>query len=280
MPYTLSDLEIQIQYEEKKKEKNWFRKFISETKLFIWIFTIIFLSSYLVTNAQLIKDKITDQVDPTVVQTISNRETSISNNLKSAQAKTDEINEIINLYWEVVSIQKDISPTSQQVLNDRFNNYDVSFNILPPTQRLIIPTIGINTPIVQTKIKDYNDFIQWNFETELENWVLKYPTSPNPGQWWNTLIFGHTSQEYRKYNKYGTVFRNIPSLKAWDEVQLVRWWELFTYKIISSDIISPKKVEEYYQNLSSSGKDSVTLIGCYPIWRADKRMVIYAERVY
>jgi hypothetical protein len=58
----------------------------------------------------------------------------------------------------------------------------------------------------------------------LENWVVKYPTTPVPWKIWNTLIFWHTSQEWREKNPYWTVFSKIPNLDLWDEITVIRWW--------------------------------------------------------
>jgi LPXTG-site transpeptidase (sortase) family protein len=113
----------------------------------------------------------------------------------------------------------------------------------------------------------------------LENWVVKYPTTPNPWEEWNAFFFGHTSQEYWKNNPYGTVFRNIPQLKENDKIQIVRDWVLYEYKVITSTVVKPKEVNNTYTNFWNKNKEYITLMWCYPIWRIDKRMMIFAERI-
>jgi sortase A len=109
--------------------------------------------------------------------------------------------------------------------------------------------------------------------------VVKYPTTPNPGDGGNTFLFGHTSQEYWKNNKYGTVFRNIPQLKAGDLIQVVREGELYEYRVIQTEIVAPKYVNDTYLQYAAEGKEYLTLMGCYPIGRTDKRIMVFAERI-
>lgn len=279
MWYTLSDLEIQIEYESQKKEKSWLRKLFGEAKLLGGIFLMIFFSMYLVTNAQLVKDKITDQIDPNQVQTFQTNENNVILNLKSSKERESNINQLVSLYGNVPSLSKDITVSTQELLNQKLDSYNISFNTLPPAQRIIIPSIWIDTPIVWTQVKDYDAFINWDFSSEMEQWIVKYPTSPNPGEWWNTFIFWHSSQEYRKHNKYGTVFRNLPSLSAWDEIQVVWQGKLYTYKIMASEVVSTKKVNDTYQQFSNLKKESITLMTCYPIGTTQKRLMVYAEKV-
>ncbi len=283
--YTLSDLEIQIEYEKNRKKTSNLFKFFKEAKLFISIFLVIFVGMYLFTNAQLVSDKIEDQINPHQVQTLSvdqaqtNAKPSIAYNTKKYQDKQNELNQLIDLYGEVTTIEKELAPTTDQLLTQQLNDYGLTFNLLPPVNRILIPSIWIDTPIVQRQTKNYDAFVNGDFSDELENGVVKYPTSPAPGEIGNIFLFGHTSQEYRKHNKYGTVFRNIPNLKQGDEIQVVREGELYTYKVVTTEIVHPKKVGETYLKYAHLNKEYLTLMWCYPIGRAEKRMLVFAERI-
>jgi LPXTG-site transpeptidase (sortase) family protein len=113
----------------------------------------------------------------------------------------------------------------------------------------------------------------------LENGVVKYPTTPAPWEWGNAFFFGHTSQEYWKNNPYGTVFRRIPQLKEGDKIQVIRDWVLYEYKVIDTVIVKPKNVNDTYMNFGEEWKEYITLMWCYPIWRTDKRMMVFAEKI-
>jgi hypothetical protein len=51
---------------------------------------------------------------------------------------------------------------------------------LPPTNRLIISSLGIDIPLVDSQYTDVKDFTIQNFDKELMNGVVKYPTTPVP----------------------------------------------------------------------------------------------------
>jgi LPXTG-site transpeptidase (sortase) family protein len=68
-------------------------------------------------------------------------------------------------------------------------------------------------------------------------------------------------------------------LQEQDSIQIV--WEgvLYEYKVVSIEIVKPKEVNDTYMQYVDIGKEYLTLMGCYPIGRTDKRMMVFAERV-
>ena len=80
-------------------------------------------------------------------------------------------------------------------------------------------------------------------------------------------------------NPYWTVFRNIPQLKESDKIQVVREWVLYEYKVVITVVVKPKDVNDTYVNFWEEWKEYITLMGCYPIWRTDKRMMVFAEKI-
>ncbi|MDR0608000.1 MAG: class E sortase [Candidatus Peribacteria bacterium] len=281
MYQTLTDLEIQSEYEQRNHSSSPFTHFFSEFKIFIIIFLALFLGMYLITNAQLLVDNFQDRfTDPPVVQTFTQAETQTSiTMLETYQQKAEKVDELIQKYGEIVSIPQELAPSIDQVLREQLDSYAFNFNLLPPTKRLIIPAINMDVPLIQSSIKTYEDFTAGDFDTELENGVVKYPTTPDPGERGNAFFFGHTSQEYWKYNRYGTVFRNIPKLVPGDRIQIVREGKLYEYKVVTTEIVPPKQVNTTYEKYASLEKEYITLMGCYPIGRSDKRMMVFAERV-
>jgi hypothetical protein len=65
-------------------------------------------------------------------------------------------------------------------LQQNLDSYDFSFNLLPPTNRLIIPAINLDVPLVETTLTNFSKVNETSFDTDLENGVVKYPTTPNP----------------------------------------------------------------------------------------------------
>ena len=265
---------------EKKRKKNLPKRFIKEIKTILVIFVITFVWMLLFTNAQVFfsldrwNDKTKIEWSEENLQTDNIILTQVVDN--SIDKKVELENWLANLDENDV-IQKETTETIQYSLETKMRDYSFDFNLVPPTNRLIIWKVNLDVPIVDSKYKKESDFTQWNFDEELENGVVKYPTTPVPWKVWNTLIFGHTSQEWREKNPYWTVFSKIPNLVVWDEITVIRWGNLYKYKIIEKIVVSPKTVDTQYKKYQNW--DYLTLMWCYPIWRTDKRMMITAERV-
>ena len=279
MYQTLDD--IQYVLSQPKDRIYGFSKIFRELKVLGLIFTILFLGTYLITNAQLVIDNFNDYFNtPDEVHWISqNTITATFTQNASARENSVNIDKLIKQYGSVVSLQQEVATNIDSYLQQNLNNYEFSFNILPPTNRLIIPAINLDVPLIESNFKDSAQFTETTFDEDLENGVVKYPTTPDPWQWWNTFFFGHTSQEYWKNNPYGTVFRKLPQLKEDDKIQIVRDWVLYEYKVLTTVIVKPKDVNDTYVTFWDENKEYITLMGCYPIWRTDKRMMVFAQRI-
>lgn len=274
---TLEHLEHHIKTQKSiTKPKNLFR----ELKMIVIIFAISFVGMLLFTNAQLFFGAKND----TEIVNRSNEnmrtDNTISPIIQSNEEKRKELDSIISQYENNFDIvEKTTAPSLEQDLKSNMKVYDFEFNLLPPMDRLIVSKINLDVPLVDSKYKDESDFTQWNFDKELENGVVKYPTTPQPWFEWNTLIFGHTSQEWRERNPYWTVFSRMAELNQWDEITLIRKWKLYEYKIVEKIVVVPSNVDKQFQKYQSLWEDYVTLMWCYPLGRTDKRMMITAKRV-
>jgi hypothetical protein len=79
------------------------------------------------------------------------------------------VDELIEKYGDIISLQQDIAPSMDNYLQNNIDSYDFSFNMLPPTNRLIIPAISLDVPLIQTDINNYSDFTESTFDADLEN---------------------------------------------------------------------------------------------------------------
>lgn len=167
----------------------------------------------------------------------------------------------------------------QSFLDQKQETHRLNFNTLPPTNRLIISDLNINVPLIDVPVKKGNDFTEGNFDEELMQGVVKYPTTAIPGAQGNSLLFGHSSTERWKKNPYGIVFRNLPKLQAGQQFQIVWNGQLTTYEMIERKVVLPKEVADYYHEFQNKGESFVTLMGCYPIGSDAKRMMVVAKKV-
>ena len=276
MNTTIWYLEAWIQKQKwHKKVKNFFR----EIKVLIIMFIVSFVGMLLFTNAELFFgwDNSTWAMNWKSNTVQENWDIDIVT--ENSWQKKLEIEKMINSYEDSEIVEKVTALTPEQELKNNLSEYKFDFNVLPPTNRIVITKINLDVPLIDSKYKNESDFTQWNFNEELENGVVKYPTTPQPWAAWNTLIFGHTSQERWQKNPYGTVFSKIPNLVEWDMITIIWGWKMYEYKVIEKIVVTPSNVNKQYQKYQDKWQDYITLMGCYPLWRTDKRMMITAIRV-
>jgi cytoskeletal protein RodZ len=158
MHTTLDYLDKYIQNKRSLKHP---KNFLKEIKMLVIIFAITFVGMLLFTNAQLFfgvqsNDEIVERSQDTIQEN-----NDISTAIKEDEQKQKEIEDIISIYQEKSDIiEKSTSLSSQQDLRLKLKSYDFDFNVLPPTDRLIIPKINLDVPLVDSKYKNKTDFAQ------------------------------------------------------------------------------------------------------------------------
>ena len=265
-----------------------------EIKIFATIFVVVFVTSTLTTNAQLYKEAVVDLVQQWTGNVTENIE-NIKNiqNIKNIHNVQNEqvdkeflakkmLIEEINNSVEAMSMGQEKDFVAEDIvqsdLKQGLASYNMSFNTLPPADRVIIPEIDINVPLLQSSFnKNIAQITKEDMDKDLYNGVVQYPTTPHAGQDGNMLIFWHTSYEARKHNPYATVFSKLPKLKEGSVVQIVQWNKLHTYKIITRKIVKPTKVNDEYMKYTKW--NYLTLLGCYPIGSDTNRILVVGELV-
>jgi hypothetical protein len=86
---------------------------------------------------------------------------SISSFIEDSNNKKKEVDLIIQQYEDDFDIsQKTTSLSLEQELRSNMKTYDFNFNLLPPTDRLIISKINLDVPLINSKYKNEVDFTQ------------------------------------------------------------------------------------------------------------------------
>lgn len=277
MQTTIDRLE-EVTYRKKRKQANFFKE-LKVLAVIVWVSTLFLL---VFTNAQLFFGGISESFEnkTNIVDRDhknSHQDNSISQMISSSSNEIKKIHSMIDDFKAKDEEQKAISPSSASELKSKIKEYPFEFNTLPPTNRLIIPSENLDIPLITSKYKWMEDFNDGKYDEELHQWVVKYPTTPEPWTPGNTLIFGHTSVEYWKKNPYATVFKDIPTLQNGDKIKLVREWTLHKYKVVDQKIVLPKDVNKTFLEFQNKDKDYITLMGCYPIGTSKKRYLVIAE---
>jgi len=274
--------------EKYTKNKNSIRKprnMFKEIKILWLIFWISLIFILVFTNAQLFfwnilesfsdKKQLIDRNKDNI-----NEDNSISSFIKHREEAVESVQELIRKYKNQEAFTKSITSSSKSVLKNKLKSYDFKFNTLPPTDRIIISSISVDVPLVSTNYKEMEDFTKWNFDEELKQWIVKYPTTINPWEVWNSLLFGHTSTEFRDGNKkYGTVLKHLPDLKIWETIKIIWKWVLYEYQVVEEEIVYPSKVNKVFTKFQERWEKYVSIMWCYPIGKSDKRMIKIAKLI-
>lgn len=190
----------------------------------------------------------------------------------------------IEIQWLLKNYEKNadantLTLSTEEFLQSHLMEYNFSFNTVPPVNRILVPSIGLDVPIIVSENMSQEDFIKGKFEDQLDQWVVKYPTTPAPWQEGNTLLFGHTSYVVWKDNPYGTIFKDLPKLKDSTLIQVLREWNLYEYKVVDLFIVMPKQVPAQYMTYQNAGGSYITLMWCYPLGTDNKRIMVVAKLI-
>ncbi len=166
-----------------------------------------------------------------------------------------------------------------EFLTYRARSYDLAFNTLPPGKRLIIDSIGVDTPIVDVPYASNEKLEKGDFKEELKSGVVKYPFTSKPGEKWNTLLFGHSSVDAResKNNNFWQVFAKLPKITEGDIIKVIRDGQLYTYEAMTKEIKWPKEVWSSLESEQQGDEHLLTLMACYPILSDAKRILVTAR---
>lgn len=140
--------------------------------------------------------------------------------------------------------------------------------------RLIIPKINVNVPV------DYNTTPDQASQLKaMENGVAYFGipgASSKPGQVGNTVISGHSSNDFIDSGSYKFVFALLERMKPGDIFYLHYQGIRYTYTVTKTRIVKPTDVSALVYQTT---KPEVTLITCTPLGTALNRLLVTAEQV-
>ncbi|MBP9773467.1 MAG: sortase [Candidatus Peribacteraceae bacterium] len=150
----------------------------------------------------------------------------------------------------------------------------------PPTNRIIIPSLGINAPIVEPKIDALvsQNWVQFekDVQASLLQGVVHYPGSARPGQTGNVFLTGHSSFYFNVASNYKEIFATLGNIRVGDTYSLYHKGDLHQYRVIEKFEVSPNNVSVLDQPLD---KRLSTLMTCTPVGTTLRRLIVRAEEI-
>lgn len=137
---------------------------------------------------------------------------------------------------------------------------------------LEIPEISISVPIIFSSTTD-NALLR----KDLDMGVVYYPGSVYPGQVGQIVILGHSAPPGWPNIKYDWVFTKLSQLGPGDEILIDLNNKQYKYIVRQTTII--KKGADVPTDASFSGKNTLTLISCWPPGKNYQRIAVQAELI-
>ncbi|HSX00857.1 MAG TPA: class D sortase, partial [Candidatus Saccharimonas sp.] len=146
----------------------------------------------------------------------------------------------------------------------------VASAIIPAEATLTIPKINVHTPVNYEPSTD-----ETKIQTALETGVVHYGNTALPGQAGNSVIFGHSSNDWWEPGNYKFVFVLLDKLVAGDRFSVDYQSKRYTYEVAESRVVEPTDLSV----LAPSAEPTMTLITCTPPGTSWKRLIVTAKQV-
>lgn len=140
--------------------------------------------------------------------------------------------------------------------------------------KIIIPKINVEIPVIY----DEPTIDESAIERALERGVVHYPTTSNPGEIGNGVIFGHSANNIFNHGKYKFAFVLLKRLEVGDTFYIQKDSKRYVYKVFDKKIVPPTDVSVLYPTFPDKPA-TFTLITCDPPGTSLNRLVVTGEQV-
>lgn len=143
-----------------------------------------------------------------------------------------------------------------------------------PEPKLIIPKINVDVPVAYGVGNDHASQM-----AAMQNGVAHFAipgANSVPGQIGNTPISGHSSNDLFEPGDYKFVFAQLEKLENNDTIYANYQGTRYTYTVTKKEIVMPSEVAKLTY---PTDKPILTLITCWPLGTANKRLLVTAEQV-
>lgn len=153
----------------------------------------------------------------------------------------------------------------------------LNLEVAPPDDRVIIPRIDKNVPVVkvstQNLIKRDWGALETDIQEALRYGVVHYPGTAEPGENGNVVITGHSSYFSWDPGRFKDVFALLHEVAVGDTIIVYHNQKKYFYQVYDKQVVTPDKIDI----LTQRGENRLTLITCTPVGTNLKRLVIFAK---
>lgn len=138
------------------------------------------------------------------------------------------------------------------------------------TPTMLIPKINVNVPIVFEP-----STAEASIQKALENGVVHYGNTPVPGQAGNSVIVGHSSNDWWEAGNYKFAFVLLDKLIVGDTLTIDYNGTRYIYETTETKVVEATDLSV----LKPTRNPTITLITCWPIGTNLKRFIVHAKQV-
>ena len=142
--------------------------------------------------------------------------------------------------------------------------------VMPVGSFLVIPKIGVNVPIVFAQSID-----ETSVQDGLQNGVVHYVNTANPGEEGNSFITGHSSNYWWNKGSYNYIFANLGRLAIGDQAKIYYNGNKYLYQVTEVKVVPPSDVSV----LDQTTMPTLTLMTCTPPGTSWQRLIIKLDQV-
>lgn len=234
--------------------------FILDAVRFGGTFSAIFVGLFITLNYQSFFQIVSPYLDPIERAASANGEMSaIDNTLKEKLLKSPMLATAGTADGDLLSYLPDIGP---------------------PENRVIIPKLGLNIPLVtpsySSLLKEDWDGVETDIQDALKHGVVHYPGTARPGQAGNFFVTGHSSYYPWSDGHYKTIFARLHELEVGDEYWAYYGGDKHRYVITSKKEVKPSDVTVLDQ---PTNRRTGTLMTCTPVGTTLRRLILQSQEI-
>lgn len=143
-----------------------------------------------------------------------------------------------------------------------------------PEPKLIIPKLNIDVPVVWDAKPDHDS--QMEAMTRGVAWFGIRGANAHPGEVGNTVLSGHSSNDWIDTGEYKFIFVRLEQMNEGDMIYINYNSARYSYKVTKKQVVAPTNVQALQVQ---TDKPLLTLITCVPIGTADNRLLVTAEQI-
>jgi len=142
--------------------------------------------------------------------------------------------------------------------------------VIPAANTITIPKINVHAPVIYDDSRDETQIL-----ADLQNGVIHYAGTALPGQAGNSVIFGHSSNDWWEAGNYKFVFVLLDKLQPGDQFYVDYQSKRYVYQVTGSQVVEPTNLSV----IQPTATPTMTLITCTPPGTSWKRLVVTANQI-